>query len=338
MADALREEAQRRASQRREDRELEKPSESYYYAPTSATRKQQLGNAQLNRAVSPQRLFSPPSSPLEISNDLSNSKEKNSSGDARRSSVGYSKSPGRFRILDEDDERHLLALSSVSLVNTPTNENANLLSPLSVSPPPNSSILSATAMQRDVSPLPMENKTLKAARLAEKDYKFNGNRARRTGGDFIPPRWIPDEESEYCIVCNIAFDDVNDWCSIALSSANMSNRRHHCRYCGHLVCDPCSQSRLLLPMEYGLNEPQRVCDACAQILHPLQYQLSATIAKHMQTNTIDIATEHCNVRRYMNAPYSSTLNSEIRKAAYSLHNMLNMQYVKDKVRQFIFLR
>ena len=292
--------------------------------------------AQLNRAISPQRLFSPPSSPLETINDASNSNEKNGSRDVRRSSVGYSKSPGRFRILDEDDERHLLALSSVSLVNTPTNESASLLSPLSASHPPNSSLLSETAIHRDVSPLPMENKTLKAARLAEKDYKFNGNRARRTGGDFIPPRWIPDEESEYCIVCNIAFDDVNDWCSIALSSTNMSIRRHHCRYCGHLVCDSCSQSRLLLPMEYGLNEPQRVCDACAQILRPLQYQLSATIAKHMQTNTIDIATEHCNVRRYMNAPYSSTLNSEIRKAAYSLHNMLNMQYVKDKVRQFHF--
>jgi hypothetical protein len=231
--------------------------------------------------------------------------------------------------LDEEDERQLLALSSMSLVNTPTNEGG-------VTPRPSLSpaavpVSAAGAMSRSSSPTPLENTTLKAAKLAEKDYKFNGNRAKRADGEFIPPRWIPDEESENCVVCNVEFDDVNDWCSIALASANMSIRRHHCRYCGHLVCDACSPARLLLPMEYGLNEPQRVCNACAHILGPLQHQLSATIAKHMQTNTIDVATEHCNVRRYMNSPYSSTLNAEIRKAAYSLHNMLNMQYVKDKV-------
>lgn len=42
------------------------------------------------------------------------------------------------------------------------------------------------------------NETPKAAYLAEQDYKLNGNRARASSGEFINPRWIPDEEA-----CNL---------------------------------------------------------------------------------------------------------------------------------------
>ena len=41
------------------------------------------------------------------------------------------------------------------------------------------------------------NDTPKAAYLAEQDYKLNGSRARVNSGEFINPRWVPDEEVAY---------------------------------------------------------------------------------------------------------------------------------------------
>jgi len=38
------------------------------------------------------------------------------------------------------------------------------------------------------------NETPRIAQLAEIDYKWNGSRARAQTGDFIIPRWVPDEE------------------------------------------------------------------------------------------------------------------------------------------------
>jgi hypothetical protein len=307
-----------------------------------------------------------------------------SSSSSRSRQSRYSKSPGRFRILDDEDELTLRTLS-LSAANTPNNnnnnnrnllssflltsgpdhsenddhknmslhnQNQNLYSPcrsptskvldaststsaFASSPAPNNTTPAATSATGVLcfAQSPLENTTTKAARLAEKDYQHNGDRAKRGAeGGFVPPRWIPDEEALHCRRCGAAFDELNDWLSLALSTAQLAMRRHHCRYCGQVVCDRCSPSRLLLPAEYGVNEPQRVCISCAEVLYPLQSALSATIANHMQSNAIDIDTDHCNVKRYLNAPYASSLNTEIRKAAYALHNMLSLQLIRDKVR------
>jgi hypothetical protein len=61
-----------------------------------------------------------------------------------------------------------------------------------------------------------KNLTPVEAKLAEIDYRLNGSRARVNSGDFIPPRWIPDEEVDHCGICSIEFDWVK--------------RKHHCRY------------------------------------------------------------------------------------------------------------
>jgi hypothetical protein len=162
-----------------------------------------------------------------------------------------------------------------------------------------------------------ENDTPKIAQLAEIDYKWNGARAK-SGGNFVLPRWVPDEEIAYCHACNSEFDYFN--------------RKHHCRHCGMVYCDPCSQHRVLLPHEYGYRDPMRVCNDCNDKLVPLQQYLSTNIANHQRVNSIDIASTNCNVRRFMNMPYSSTLGSEIRKAAYSTHNLFSqpLHYVRDK--------
>ena len=61
----------------------------------------------------------------------------------------------------------------------------------------------------------VQNLTPHHARLAALDYKINGSRARANSGDFISPRWVPDEYTSNCSGC----DDVFEWV----------NRRHHCK-------------------------------------------------------------------------------------------------------------
>jgi len=161
----------------------------------------------------------------------------------------------------------------------------------------------------------MENTTPRIAALAEVDYKLNGGRARSNTGEFVPPRWIPDEETKFCFKCRGEFDWVN--------------RRHHCRHCGHILCGECSKHRALLPVAFGERDPQRVCDECEKVLRPYQLQLTHTIANHACANSIDVADGPC-TRRYFNLPYANTLAGEVRKAAYTTHNLFTMDWIRDK--------
>lgn len=44
---------------------------------------------------------------------------------------------------------------------------------------------------------------------------------------------------------------------------SLSKRRHHCRLCGDVFCDPCSDHRVSLPLEGSeFEKPVRVCDFC----------------------------------------------------------------------------
>ena len=77
-------------------------------------------------------------------------------------------------------------------------------------------------------------------------------------------RWLSDDESEVCMNpnCNAVF--------------NFVSRRHHCRRCGLLFCDACTNIRCLIPRDYLVStpggsrssreveasNPQRVCNIC----------------------------------------------------------------------------
>ena len=61
--------------------------------------------------------------------------------------------------------------------------------------------------------------------------------------------WQADDAADACALCAEPF---HRW----------TRRRHHCRLCGRLVCNPCSRSRRL-PSQ-GSHHPQRACDECAQ--------------------------------------------------------------------------
>lgn len=161
----------------------------------------------------------------------------------------------------------------------------------------------------------VDNPTPEIARIAAVDFKLNGGRARCNTGEFVAPRWIPDEEVTNCASCRANFDWVK--------------RRHHCRHCGRIFCDECSGFRALLPQDFGMRDPQRICEACHAILEPMQNDLTSVLSNHQRVNTIDVDSGNCSYRRYFNLPFSQTLGSEIRKAAYTTHNLFSNNWIKD---------
>jgi hypothetical protein len=61
--------------------------------------------------------------------------------------------------------------------------------------------------------------------------------------------WVPDEQRPACPLCDATF--------------SLFIRRHHCRRCGEVVCEPCSAYTLRLCTTTGLDVgEQRVCSEC----------------------------------------------------------------------------
>lgn len=68
--------------------------------------------------------------------------------------------------------------------------------------------------------------------------------------DYLPqePPWTDGAE---CLECQVKF--------------GLTNRKHHCRHCGRILCAKCS-SRELTIIKFKLNKPARVCGVCAEVL------------------------------------------------------------------------
>jgi len=67
------------------------------------------------------------------------------------------------------------------------------------------------------------------------------------------PIWIPDNDAESCMICKAHF--------------NLLKRRHHCRNCGRVVCNPCSNNKIIL---HNINPDKavRACDKCYNAIVP----------------------------------------------------------------------
>ncbi len=85
--------------------------------------------------------------------------------------------------------------------------------------------------------------------------RSNPNETAKQSADFaVPPAvpskklWISDDKVSVCMCCNE-------------TQFSMFNRRHHCRRCGRVVCQPCSQHETVIK-----NRRQRTCKDCYQQL------------------------------------------------------------------------
>ena len=72
--------------------------------------------------------------------------------------------------------------------------------------------------------------------------------------DYLAPVWIQDTEVDICMDCHD-------------QKFSITNRRHHCRCCGRVICSNCSKNRIPITSGYSSpKDPVRVCDSCYQRL------------------------------------------------------------------------
>ena len=203
----------------------------------------------------------------------------------------------------------------------------------------------------------------------------------------------PSPPSVATVSCPWQYDDWVTHCASCQAPFTPLNRRHHCRLCGNIFCNPCSRQRALIPpsrivlvpkggkkvkprdysatsnnsssnptasftpdddpdrmltylassgggngggtrnnntdevLLYGkgleerfllARQPLRVCQPCHRSLAPLQDELVSMNSNAMRFNSIDPTDP----KRLFNSPLAFTLGHEIRKAAYTLNNLL----------------
>ncbi|KAG1359440.1 protein FREE1 [Cocos nucifera] len=76
-------------------------------------------------------------------------------------------------------------------------------------------------------------------------------------GNVEKDHWVPDEAVSKCTSCGTDFGAFV--------------RRHHCRNCGDIFCDKCTQGRIALTADENA-QPVRVCDSCmAEVSRRLSY-------------------------------------------------------------------
>ncbi|KAF0686275.1 Aste57867_21881 [Aphanomyces stellatus] len=77
-----------------------------------------------------------------------------------------------------------------------------------------------------------------------------------TSDGIFDVHWIPNSASRVCFVCKDLFGVFR-------------NRRHHCRLCGQLVCNPCSQARSFVRKSAPAVKLERTCVTCSGTLRQL---------------------------------------------------------------------
>ena len=68
--------------------------------------------------------------------------------------------------------------------------------------------------------------------------------------DFLPQE-SPWTENDQCLECGLKF--------------GLTNRKHHCRHCGRILCSKCSSKEMPIG-KFGQTKPVRVCEVCYDVL------------------------------------------------------------------------
>lgn len=96
--------------------------------------------------------------------------------------------------------------------------------------------------------------------------------------------WTADSSVATCYECRRAF--------------SMFIRKHHCRMCGNIFCNKCSNYRLS-GEKYGSNEPIRVCKFCFNKISS-QYHDSPMIQKKVQTENANHSDNNLTLEQQKN--------------------------------------
>eukprot|EP01104_Vermistella_antarctica_P018425 TRINITY_DN6813_c0_g1_i1.p1 TRINITY_DN6813_c0_g1~~TRINITY_DN6813_c0_g1_i1.p1 ORF type:complete len:209 (-),score=18.18 TRINITY_DN6813_c0_g1_i1:64-690(-) len=85
--------------------------------------------------------------------------------------------------------------------------------------------------------------------------------------------WQPDSSTKVCHGCHMLF--------------TFTNRRHHCRACGFVFCQKCSDKKFQLrDSVYGFGtEPKRVCQDCYTVLYRRELEVANKKTKRHSTGT-----------------------------------------------------
>ncbi|PWV20971.1 hypothetical protein C3747_4g98 [Trypanosoma cruzi] len=84
--------------------------------------------------------------------------------------------------------------------------------------------------------------------LTETVYETTYQNGNERDDCFVPPVMVDDAYCQNCAQCHATF--------------SLFLRRHHCRLCGEVVCDSCSQRRASMPLHFKATGTSRVCDRC----------------------------------------------------------------------------
>jgi hypothetical protein len=95
----------------------------------------------------------------------------------------------------------------------------------------------------------------------QKEEKYDRDSSSESEDDLVNVPSTPDQKRPWWKP-NSSSSTKGEKCTCCGSSFSLFVRKHHCRMCGNLVCDPCSGQKKLLPRLGYHGTKVRVCDTC----------------------------------------------------------------------------